>query len=242
MANAQMRRSLRRGLLLAGAGLAAVAVWAVWAASDLANGDRIAGDISGGIAGGISGPERGGGDVQDLFGASGGTTGGVIGSTGQALIGGPFELITSQGNAFTDQDLKGAPSVIVFGLLDRDGLAPPAFNAIEKSLSEIGPAARSVRVIFVALDGRPDDLEALRAYARDFPTLAIAATGDEKALLQIAKSFKFYLSMDPEPGAAAAVTYTPFLFIMDDEGRYTSHARLPTDAGTLKPLIQAALD
>lgn len=235
MANTQMRRSLRNAILLAAAMLALAAVFA---GTYRVNGDRIAGGFSGQVPGGES--------YQDLFGASGGAEGsargGVIGTTGQALIGGPFKLVTSQGDAFSEQDLKGAPSVIVFGLMDRDGLAPPAFNAIEKSLREIGPAARDVRIVFVALEGRPDDLQSLQAFARDYPTVTIAATGDSEALLQIAKTFKFYLRKAPQPGAAAAVSYAPFLFIMDDEGRYSSHARLPTNARTLKPLIQAALD
>ncbi len=247
MANAQMRKSLRKAILLAGAGLLAGALMVVayLVASDLSafqvpdaanpavSAQRIAERLSAPAHSGVE---------DDFHGSSGGATGGVIGTSGKALIGGAFKLVTSSGLEFSDQTLRGAPSVIIFGLLDRDGLAPPALNAVKDSLSEIGPAAEKVRIIFVALDGRPDDLSSLRAFASEYPSLAIVATGDDEALLQIAKTFKFYLRKDHQSGGAADVSYAPFLFIMDAEGNYTSHARLPTDAGTLNPLIRAALD
>lgn len=242
-----MRKSLRRATLTASAGLmAGVLMVVVYLASRETSivpapdavdsaiaAQRIAGRLSQQSNSGMDG---------GLYGNSGGASGGVIGTTGTALIGGPFKLVASSGQDFSEQALIGAPSVIVFGLLDRDGLAPPALNAVKKSLSEIGPAAEKVRIIFVALDGRPDDLSSLRAFASEYPSLAIVATGDDEALLQIAKTFKFYLRKDHQSGGAADVSYAPFLFIMDAEGNYTSHARLPTDAGTLIPLIRAVLD
>ena len=105
-------------------------------------------------------------------------TGGLKTVTAPAAIGGPFQLTDQAGQAVTEQNLKGKPTLIFFGFTHCPDVCPTSLFEISEVLKAMGPDADKVNAWFVSVDPERDTAAAMKDYLSSFDPHLKGLTGD----------------------------------------------------------------
>src|SRR5215467_5636456 len=109
-----------------------------------------------------------------------------------AAIGGPFKLTDQNGQAITDQDLKGHPFLVFFGFTHCPDVCPTTLFEVSEILRALGPDADKVNALFVTVDPERDTPEQLKDYLSSFDPHMRALTGSPAAISSITKAYRVY--------------------------------------------------
>src|SRR5262245_51167075 len=91
-----------------------------------------------------------------------------VGTTGTALIGGPFTLIDQNGKTITDRDFRGKYMLVFFGFTHCPDICPAELQVMSAALDALGPKVEEVVPVFVTLDPERDTPEVVGAYVKNF--------------------------------------------------------------------------
>jgi protein SCO1/2 len=83
-------------------------------------------------------------------------------------IGGAFALVDRPGNAVTDRDYVGAPTLIFFGFAHCPDVCPTTLFELTNRLKELGPDADRLNVLFITVDPDRDTPEQMALYLSSF--------------------------------------------------------------------------
>ena len=97
-----------------------------------------------------------------------------LGVTGQ-----PFELASTQGGSFTQDSLKGTPSLIFFGYTFCPDVCPTTLAETTAWRAALGLTPEQLRIIFVTVDPARDTLDTVKGYVEGFDPSIIGLVGDE---------------------------------------------------------------
>jgi protein SCO1/2 len=97
-----------------------------------------------------------------------------LGVTGQK-----FELASTQGGAFDQDDLKGKPSLVFFGYTFCPDVCPTTLAETTAWRSALNLSADDLRIIFVTVDPARDTLDAVKGYVEGFDPSIIGLVGDQ---------------------------------------------------------------
>jgi len=149
---------------------------------------------------------------------------GQITATGEADIGGPFELVDQDGQTFTDRDLLGQPQLIYFGFAYCPDVCPLALQQMGAALSEIDPDGRFFQPVFITVDPDRDTPDALKTYVQNngFPKSLIGLTGSEEQIETAKAAYKIYSNKveDPANPGEYTVDHASLIFLMDKNGKF----------------------
>ena len=104
--------------------------------------------------------------------------GGLRTVTAPAAIGGPFQLTDQAGQAVTEQNLKGKPTLIFFGFTHCPDVCPTSLFEISEVLKAMGKDADRVNAYFVSVDPERDTAAAMKDYLSSFDPHLKGLTGD----------------------------------------------------------------
>ena len=85
-----------------------------------------------------------------------------------AAIGGPFQLTDQAGQAVTEKNLKGRPTLIFFGFTHCPDVCPTSLFEISEVLRALGKDADKVNAYFVSVDPERDTQAAMKDYLSSF--------------------------------------------------------------------------
>jgi protein SCO1/2 len=139
-----------------------------------------------------------------------------------ADIGGPFRLIDHNGNAFTDQDLKGRPFLVFFGFTHCPEVCPTTLFEVSEILRKLGPDADRVGALFVTVDPERDTAPVLKDYLSSFDPHLSGLTGELADITAAAKSYRAYFKKIPLEGGDYTMDHTAIVYLMDKQGRFVS--------------------
>ena len=151
----------------------------------------------------------------------------------QAAIGGPFRLVDQNGKTFTDENLKGHPSLVFFGFTHCPEVCPTTLFDISEVLNRLGPDADKVNALFVTIDPERDTPAALKDYVSNFNPHMIALGGDAAAVAAVAKAYRVYYKKVPQDGGDYTMDHTAIVYLMDKQGHFVapfSLKRRPEDS------------
>jgi Uncharacterized protein SCO1/SenC/PrrC, involved in biogenesis of respiratory and photosynthetic systems len=97
-----------------------------------------------------------------------------LGVTGQ-----PFALASSQGGMFTEESLKGTPSLIFFGYTFCPDVCPTTLAETTAWRAALGLTPEQLRIIFITVDPARDTLDTVKDYIEGFDPSIIGLVGDE---------------------------------------------------------------
>lgn len=156
-----------------------------------------------------------------VFWREGGSQAGVAGSSGQAKVGGPFELVNQDGQPVDESLLKGKWSVVFFGFTYCPDICPSTLQAVAVAEEQLGPQADDLQTVFISVDPERDTPEQLKTYLSldAFPDKVIGLTGTPEQVEKAAKAYYVYYRKNGE-GPDYSVDHSTAAYLMDPEGRF----------------------
>ena len=152
-----------------------------------------------------------------------------------AAIGGPFRLVDQNGQAITDQELKGKPFLVFFGFTHCPDVCPTTLFDVSEVMRQLGPDADRTAALFITVDPERDTAAGLKDYLASFDPHVRGLTGDPDALASVAKEYRAYYKKVPLEGGDYTMDHTAIVYLMDKEGRFVSPFSLKR-----KPEVAAA--
>ncbi len=131
-----------------------------------------------------------------------------------------FTLTGESARTVRADDFQGKVTLLFFGYTNCPDVCPTTLTTLSRSLDELGPEAKEVRVLFVTVDPERDTVEALRKYTDFFGSEFVGLRGDEKQLQALAKRYRVaYSRGEPDANGDYPVTHSSAVFIFDREGQ-----------------------
>jgi protein SCO1/2 len=155
------------------------------------------------------------------------------GAPGASAIGGPFALVDQDGKPVTDQDLKGAPSLVFFGYTHCPDVCPTTLFEISEVLRALGKDADRVHALYITVDPERDTPAVLKDYLSSFDPHLRGATGDAKAIEAVEKAYRVYAKKVPTGDGDYSMDHSALVYLMDKQGRFVapfSLKRQPAEA------------
>lgn len=147
-------------------------------------------------------------------------------SYGKPLIGGNFNLIDTEGNEFTQENLKNDQkkfSIIYFGFTHCPDVCPDELDKLGLMLDELKEKdSIELQPIFITCDPARDSPEIIKDYLTDFHLSIIGLTGTYDNVKKACKQYRVYFSTPPDvkPGQDYLVDHSIFFYLMDSEGNF----------------------
>ncbi len=169
---------------------------------------------------------------------------GSVRSTGQALVGGPFQLTDHTGASVTEQDYAGRYMLVMFGFTHCPDICPTELQVMAGALNALTPSeAEQLAPLFITIDPERDTAEALAEYVPAFDPRITALTGTPEQIRAAASAYRVYYAKVADEDAPDAYTldHSAYLYLMDRDGRYLRHFRYGITATQLAAELRATL-
>ncbi|NNE88943.1 MAG: SCO family protein [Silicimonas sp.] len=134
-----------------------------------------------------------------------------------AAIGGPFELLNSDGTLVTDKEVIDRPTLVYFGYAFCPDVCPfdVARNALAIDLLE--EQGIDARPVFITIDPARDTPDALAGYAADMHPKMMALTGSDEQIKTAAQAYKVYYAKGEGEGEFYLMDHSTFTYLMMPE-------------------------
>ena len=138
----------------------------------------------------------------------------------QSIVGKPFALESTAGGSFTQDSLKGAPSLVFFGYTSCPDVCPTTLAETAAWKAELGLSSEQLRTIFVTVDPERDTRPILADYLSAFPG-TIGLVGDASATEAAKASFGVMSEKStPDADGFYLVNHTATLFLIGKNGEF----------------------
>lgn len=144
---------------------------------------------------------------------------------GEALIGGNFSLVDQNGKPFTQQQMLGHYSLVLFGFTHCPDVCPTSLLIIANSLKELGIDAKKITPIFITVDPERDTPETLKLYVSNFYPTLVGLSGNAEQIKQAANAYKVFYSKVEQPDSALGyvMDHSTYIYLMGKDGKYITH-------------------
>ena len=160
-----------------------------------------------------------------------------LGVTGQE-----FALNSTKGGAFTQDELRGTPSLVFFGFTQCPDVCQTTLAELAQVKKALGPDGDKVQGVFVTVDPERDKPELLKAYLESFDPGFVALRGSPEQLKETAKEFKIYYAKVPgKTPDSYTMDHTAASFLFDPQGRVRVFSRYGAGASALMGDIKALI-
>jgi protein SCO1/2 len=131
-----------------------------------------------------------------------------------------IHLNDTQGHPFVLSQAKGKIVLVFFGYTHCPDECPLTMAKLKQVISELGPAADRVEVVFVTIDPQRDTPGVLQAYLAKFNPSFIGLTGPLSALEPVWQAYGVYQQTNGVTAQDAyQVTHSTQLYVIDQNGR-----------------------
>jgi len=146
-------------------------------------------------------------------------------TSGQALIGGPFELVGKDGKTVTDKDFRGRYMLVFFGFTHCPDICPAELQVMSAALDKVGGEAGQVVPVFITVDPERDTPEVVTAYVENFGPEFVGLTGSPDAVAEAAKAYRVTYQKFQEEGAGEnySVDHSALVYLMGPDGKFVTH-------------------
>ncbi|MGD8354485.1 MAG: SCO family protein [Methyloceanibacter sp.] len=146
-------------------------------------------------------------------------------TSGQALIGGPFELVGKDGDTVTDKDFLGRHMLVFFGFTHCPDICPAELQIMSAALDDLGSKADRVVPVFITVDPERDTPELITAYVENFGPSFVGLTGSPEAIAKAAKAYRVtYQKFEDETASDNySVDHSALVYLMGPDGKFVTH-------------------
>lgn len=148
--------------------------------------------------------------------------GGPRGVTAASTIGGPFQLVDQSGQAVTEKNLQGKPTIVFFGFTHCPDVCPTALFEMSEILRAMGKDANRVNAYFVSVDPERDTPEIMKSYLSSFDPNLKGLTGSPEQVAGVISAYRVYAKKVPMKDGDYTMDHTALIYLMDREGRFVA--------------------
>ena len=152
---------------------------------------------------------------------AGGLQPGEVVSTGQAQVGGPFQLVDQEGRPVDESLLEGKWSLVFFGFTYCPDYCPTTLQALDATKRRLGDKAKDLQIIFISVDPERDTPQALKDYLSSdgFPEGVIGLTGTPAQVRAAADAYRAYYQKVGE-GEGYTMNHSLTVYLMGPDGTF----------------------
>lgn len=133
----------------------------------------------------------------------------------------PFTLTATNGDTFTQENLKGTPSLMFFGYTFCPDVCPTTLAESTGWRTALNLSEENLRIIFVSVDPERDSLDALGEYLTAFGTPVVGLTGTLEQIDNVKRVFSVFSEKVDDPGASEyLINHTASVFMIDGDGGF----------------------
>ncbi|WP_298499031.1 SCO family protein [uncultured Maritimibacter sp.] len=132
---------------------------------------------------------------------------------------GDYVLATTDGAAFTEATLKGAPSAVFFGFTHCPEVCPTTLGDVYGWKEDLADKGEDIRVFFVTVDPERDTQDVLGDYVGWVPGVT-GVTGDPAEIQKAIKSFYVYAAKVPLEDGGYTMDHSASVLLFDKDGVY----------------------
>jgi protein SCO1 len=148
--------------------------------------------------------------------------GGVKNVAASAAIGGPFELADQSGQAVTEKNMEGHPTLIFFGFTHCPDVCPTSLFEISEVLKALGKDADRVNAYFISVDPERDTSGAMKDYLSSFDPHLRGLTGTPEQVTKVTSAYRVYAKKVPLKDGDYTMDHTALVYLMDRDGKFVS--------------------
>lgn len=143
-------------------------------------------------------------------------------STEAPEIGGPFTLVSMNGETVTDQTYRGKWLFIYFGYTHCPDDCPTALTNMGVALDKLGADADHMQPLFITVDPKRDTPQVLRNYLQSFDRRIVGLTGSQAQTAAAAKAYRVYYEIENAGAGGYEVGHSSFFYLMNPKGRFVA--------------------
>ncbi len=137
-----------------------------------------------------------------------------------AKIGGPFQLIDTDGRPVTEKSLLGKPTAIFCGFTYCPEVCPTTLAEMTAALKALEGKADRLNVVFVSVDPECDTPAQMKLYLSSFDPRIQGFTGSPLAVDAAAKAYRVYHQKVPTENGGYTVDHSSAIYLFDRRGRF----------------------
>jgi protein SCO1/2 len=147
---------------------------------------------------------------------------GRVVTTGQADVGGPFQLTDQSGKRVSDKDFRGRYMLIYFGYSFCPDVCPTTLAVMAQALEKLGDRSRQVAPILITIDPERDTPKVLEDYVKAFGPSFVGLTGSADEIKAVEKKYRVYAVKKPLEGGNYGMDHSSVIYLMGPDGKLVS--------------------
>ena len=156
----------------------------------------------------------------------------AAGSSGKALVGGPFVLVDHHGMEVTDEDFRGRLLLVYFGYTFCPDVCPLELQTMSRVLELLGRDAGQIQPLFITIDPERDTPQVMADYVAHFHPGLVGLSGSAEQIRDVAGAYRVFYDKaeDGSDRRDYFMDHSSYVFVMDREGQYLRHFSANTSA------------
>ena len=147
---------------------------------------------------------------------------GRVVTTGQADVGGPFQLTDQSGKRVSDKDFRGRYMLIYFGYSFCPDVCPTTLAVMAQALEKLGDRSQRITPILITIDPERDTPKVLEDYVKAFGPSFIGLTGSADEIKAVEKKYRVYAVKKPLEGGNYGMDHSSVIYLMGPDGKLVS--------------------
>jgi len=128
-----------------------------------------------------------------------------------------FNLMTQHGTPFTERDIAGMPTALLFGFTFCPDICPSTLMELTTDLKVLGADGDRIKVVFVSIDPDRDTQAHLKEYMSSFDQRIVAVLGSPESIAAIARAYGAKYRKVPTP-SGYTFDHSSAVFLLDRDG------------------------
>jgi len=166
----------------------------------------------------------------------------AVQTSGEALVGGPFEMINQKGETVTEADFEGRHTLIFFGFTYCPDVCPLTLEIIDAAMDELGPISEQVQPVFVTVDPERDTPDVIAEYLSYFGDNIVGLTGSPAQVADMLSTYRVYAAKTGDITTQDyLMDHSTIVYLMGPDGRFMTHFSQIVSPKDLAAQIRARL-